>query len=276
MSEKLIERRKALELSQAEVGVKVLRATTGADAPSESYAQKIVSLWERRHLAPNDQQLAEYAKVLELDEEVVRALVAGANFAVELFQQLKVEQHPSLVLACFSSAPKAPSDPALVAAVVEFVQSGHGCFGLVVPYPKSVDLPEIPGAEHLENIYRGVRLSVEAYAKELKRRAGPEAQNNVAVFVPCQDFGKTLIPPYWSRQVLVVRALDGVSEQTELFLWVRTKDLDELRPAAVEAPEYPVTEHGSWTAYFQAITLAWREDAHEFKREELGFWRRSL
>lgn len=261
--------RKARDLTQAELGAAVLEALDKT-ASSKGYAQKLVSLWERGEIRPSPEQIKALSVILRTDEATIQQGISkeSSTPAIDLFNQLRDLQTAggsSLLLACFSSPPKASVDPDTFNAVAEALVAGVA-FALVVPYPASVrSINTSPVTELLESYYRTVRAQVEIYCRELVAKVGPEAGARVAVFVPNRASAASesaLFPPHQERTVLVIRNLENLpsrsEKEKELYLWVKTSEIDALKPAAEEPPDALLSHLKLWESYFREIIDIWR------------------
>lgn len=267
----LAELRRRKRLSQAKLGLAVIKRLK-QKAKSEGYAQKIASIWERGESLPTDKHVSALAAILEVSEAQIRQALAlkqssiaakkvtegeKVSLAITLFQGLEPK---SLVIACFSSPPVAVASAhaPLFDAVVEAVKRGNS-FGLVVPYPNVLKVDSIDRETRaLETYYSAVRVAVERYAIQLRDAIGSAGESRIAVFAPKAESALVPLPPYWNRQVLVMRSNGKAHPPSELYLWVRIQDLDALRPAVVEPPGTPFTEHAAWEAYFSQVISCWR------------------
>jgi transcriptional regulator with XRE-family HTH domain len=263
----LARRRKSLGLTQADVGRAVL-TELGRPEPTKGYAQKLLSLWEAGRSRPDSSQIQAYAKVLRTDEATIRAeLPRVTSAAIELFNGLRYlagQGVSSIVLACVSSQPKAVVDPDTFDAVADALKAGVA-FALVVPYPTTLRAARpSPARERLRLYYDAVRADVVEYAAALKARAGEHA-SKVAVLIPKELSELTadipLYPPHQERPVLVIKSSSDQSDrarhQKELYFWIKTADIDELRPAAPEAADNPISQLRVWEAYFREIADVW-------------------
>jgi hypothetical protein len=199
------------------------------------------------------------------------------SHALNVFDRLADLGRNSIMAACFTWTPHAPDLPEVVGSIARAILGGMS-FALVLPFAEKIREELLGPAE--ENLFRLHRETTEngvlSFAEELSKQA-PGVASRIRIFRPKETESGIVVPPAVNRYALVAEqpVAELTPPQKTLYVWVQTKDQDNLQEATPTADVLGSQPIKLWNAYFTEIFRCWEENGFDLRNAEFvsDYWR---
>jgi transcriptional regulator with XRE-family HTH domain len=257
---KLLELRRSLGYTQLKLGLLVAREIKKHF--SKPYAQKKISQWESGITRPNEEESNALAHLFGLGRPEIEQFFSKAAplSAADMLEDLSISAKPSLVIACYSSKPRATLVQDVRKALANAL-TANVSFAMFFPHPLAID-PSLAASfdDDLLKYYCDTWNQVLAHYKDLRSDLIPAKRKNIILYAPKPPLrgANILVPPSNIRYTLVTQTVGQADFQSTLYSWVETESVDGLYRVGTFSLQKAASQIPAWQGYFGKVISHWK------------------